>query len=271
MERPPEPFFDRLGDAYTPGGHARGPWGDTINGRLVGGLAALALENGHGADGFRPARLTVDMFRPAAMEPLTVRTVSIREGRRIRLADATLSQNGVDVARATVVFLRRSEQPPGQVWSAPHPPDRPPTRPADTAADHPMIMWRDSEGGTAESSHLPGRSAERRKVWIRENRPLVAGTELTPFVRAALAGDITSPLTGWGTEGLQYINVDYTLLLARLPTGQDIGLVATDHLSSDGIAVGTAVIKDHLGPFGSCSITALANPAGFRVPAPSTR
>lgn len=272
MERLPVPFFTRLGDdTYMPSSHALGPWGETISGRLVGGLAAQALESTHGADGFQPARLTVDMFRPAAMSAVVVSTVSVREGRRIRLADATLSQNGVDVARATVVFLRRSEQPPGEVWSAPRPPDRPPARPADTGADHPMTMWRETDGdaeGSSEPSAWTG--TERKRVWIRENRALVAGEEPTPFVRAALAGDLTSPLTGWGTAGLQYINVDYTLLLSRLPTGQDIGLVATDHLSSDGIAVGTAVVQDHQGPIGSCAITALANPTGdLRAPAGS--
>lgn len=269
MESPLEPFFTRAGDAFAPSRAALGPWGETINGRLVGGLAGRALEAAHGAEGFQPARLTVDMFRPAAMTPLTMQTAGVREGRRIRVADASLAQNGVEVARATMVFLLRTEQPPGEVWSAPRPAGGPPERPADTPPDAPMAMWRESDGdATAPASPLPGWSgAGRKSVWIRENRALVAGEELTPFVRAALVGDITSPLTGWGTAGLQFINVDYTLVLTRLPDGEDIGLAATDHQSTDGVAVGTAVMRDRHGPIGSCAITALANPnGGFRIP-----
>lgn len=272
MESPPEPFFTRIGDTFAPGRHARGPWGEIINGRVVGGLAARALEIAHGLEEFQPARLTVDMFRPAAMSPVTVDTVSVREGRRIRVADATLSQNGVGVARATAVFLRRSEQPSGRIWSAQWPSATPPPLPEDLNPDHPMIMQPSSDGDSTESTAVPGwNGADRKRAWIRENRALVGGEDLTPFVRAAMAGDAASPLTGWGSEGLQFINADYTLLLSRLPEGPDIGLEAMDHLSVDGVAVGTALVRDHRGPIGNCSITALANPAGFRMPTSSTR
>lgn len=50
-----------------------------------------------------------------------------------------------------------------------------------------------------------------------------------------------------------------TLTLARLPIGQGIGLRADDHLTSRGIAVGTATLFDHLGAAGKCSVTAISN------------
>src|SRR5699024_11163409 len=53
---------------------------------------------------------------PVRNEPLVVRTEEIRSGNRIRVADARLLQDGKAVARATLVQLRRGEQPPGRVW-----------------------------------------------------------------------------------------------------------------------------------------------------------
>jgi hypothetical protein len=69
---------------------------------------------------------------------------------------------------------------------------------------------------------------------VCESRPLVEGEPLTPFTRAALAGDVTSPLTHWGTNGLQFINADYTLTLSRLPEGPFIGWQPSTHYSHGG-------------------------------------
>jgi hypothetical protein len=63
----------------------------------------------------------------------------------------------------------------------------------------------------------------------------------------------------WGTEGVQYINTDITLTLARQPVSREIGLSATDRVEYDGIAVGTVEVFDRAGPLGTSMVTALAN------------
>ena len=61
-------YFQSAGSGVVPFAHVHVPWGDDmLHGRLLGGLAARALEAEHGAPGWRAARLTVDLFRPAAM------------------------------------------------------------------------------------------------------------------------------------------------------------------------------------------------------------
>jgi hypothetical protein len=102
-------------------------------------------------------------------------------------------------------------------------------------------------------------------VWLRDLTPLVGGVALTPFVRAAIAGDVASSLTHFGSAGLQFINADYSLTLARLPDGDHIGLTALTHYSHDGVATGAATVFDRNGPIGSATATALANP-GFAPP-----
>ena len=49
---------------------------------------------------------------------------------------------------------------------------------------------------------------------------------MTPFTRAAMAGNVASSLTHFGSGGLHFINADYTLTLSRLPDGPYIGLAA---------------------------------------------
>jgi hypothetical protein len=102
---------------------------------------------------------------------------------------------------------------------------------------------------------------------VRDIRPLIAGEELTPFTRAAMAGDMVSSLTHYGTAGLEFINADYTLTLSRLPQGPYLGLAASTHFSHAGVATGTATIVDQYGPIGSGVANALSNP-GFNPPHP---
>jgi len=78
LEQAVQMVTSRLADAYriadrgrlVPGAHAQGPWSPgMLHGRLLAGLAALAIERDHGVEGFVPVRLTVDMFRSPSMEP----------------------------------------------------------------------------------------------------------------------------------------------------------------------------------------------------------
>lgn len=97
-------------------------------------------------------------------------------------------------------------------------------------------------------------------AWIRQIRPLVAGRETTPFTRAVMCGEVTSPMTHWGTGGLRHINADYTLTLSRLPEGDYIGLAALSQHSAAGIATGTATVFDVHGPIGTAVAVAPAQP-----------
>ena len=114
-----------------------------------------------------------------------------------------------------------------------------------------MLVWT-----YGKDAHTPGpgfgldawQHAGPKYIWVRDIRPLIDGEELTPFTRAAMAGDMVSSLTHYGTEGLQFINADYTLTLSRLPEGPYLGLAALTHYSHDGVATGVATIVDQLRP-----------------------
>lgn len=261
----PPAYFLPDGDALVPTVLAKGPWGQSISGNFVGGVLGHAIERDAGAPGLQPARLTVDLLRPAPLEPLRVRTRVLREGRRLKLVDAEVLQSDVVVARASALFLRAGEQPPGSVWTSPVSMPAPPPDRDEPPTTVPMLVW--AYGTDPES---PGRSFDLTQwrhdgpkfVWLRDVTPLVEGVPMTPFTRAAMAGDVASSLTHYGTEGLHYINADYTLTLSRLPEGQDIGLAALTHSSHDGVGTGTAALFDRRGQIGSATASTLANP-GF--------
>jgi hypothetical protein len=94
---------------------------------------------------------------------------------------------------------------------------------------------------------------------MRDYHPLVAGEPLTPLVRIGLAGDLVSPVGNSGSEGLGFINADYTIYLARHMRGELIGIQPHGHLSDSGVAVAHCIAHDIDGPFAFLATTAVAN------------
>lgn len=116
-EKPGTAYFDRRGESFHPRSIARGGWGPSLSGHVVGGLLGWTVERFVNDPDFLPARLTVDLPRPCAIEPIEVQTREIRSGKRLRLVEAVIHQEGKVVAQASGLFLRRGEQPPGDIWS----------------------------------------------------------------------------------------------------------------------------------------------------------
>ena len=257
-------YFLRDEDRYVPTAIARGGWGPTVSGHAVGGLLAWAAESAVDDPQLHPARLTVDLPAPMALEPVELHTRVHHERRRLRLVEVVLIQQGVTVARGSALFLRRGQQPEGEVWTAPV---QMPPLPVEQNGNHPSLFIRTYGWGVGVQNPDPDwdDSPGPKYTWLEETRPLVDTEPLSAFTRAAMAGDVTASIANWGTRALQFINVDYTLTLSRLPEGPHIGLASQTHYSNDGIATGSAVLVDHSGPIGSCMSVALAH-SGFRPP-----
>jgi hypothetical protein len=244
-------FFDPTDAGLVPHPDARGPWAqDMMHGRLLAGLAAWAIEREHGDAAFLPARLTVDLYKNPRMEPTSVATTVVRAGGRVRAIDAVLHVGGVEVARASTLWLRRNEAhvDRGEVhtpaWDAAPPDDA-------------VIEF----GGAFEVKSI-GRDRAfgapmPRRTWLRDTRPLVAGEAMTPFVRAALAADFASPLANSHAGGLDFINADLTLHLGRLPVGDWIGFDVAERVVHEGVSVVSCRFHDLGGPIGWSSACAV--------------
>jgi hypothetical protein len=265
-------FFVTDGNGYMPTPLARGPWGPSLSGNYVGGLLARAVEHDVDDADLQPARLTVDLLRPVALQPLQVHSSIVRDGRRLRLVDVVMTQNEVMVARASALLLRRGEHAAQEVWTTPVMMPAIPAEPDTLTDDLPMFLHsygRDPVAGSPGVGVTEWRHDGQKFAWVRETKLLVDDEPLSPFTRAVMAADITSSLTHWGTNGLQFINADYTTTLSRLPEGVYIGLASVTHYDHAGVATGVATLFDEMGPIGSGLATALANP-GF-APPPSSK
>ncbi|BBY16154.1 acyl-CoA thioesterase domain-containing protein [Mycolicibacterium litorale] len=241
--------------AFVPTRFAQSHWGDDhLNGPAVVGLAAQVLELEYGLDDFLPTRLTVDLFKAARGVPTTAKTNLVRDGRRVRNSECELVQDGVTVARATLVQYRRAEAPRGAEWVPPGDFDVP----ADVDPSRAIHLGSDGQGWT--HAIVDHQNTARKRSWSRSIQ-VVAGTENSPFVRAVVAAEGTSLVTNLGTAGVGYINGDLTVALSRLPVDEWVGVQADSHWVSDGISVGTATLYDRRGAFGSGMVTAVSNPA----------
>jgi acyl-CoA thioesterase len=76
-----------------------------LQGSAFGGLMVRALERS-AAPGMVPARLSVDLWRPVTRERLTASVAVLREGRKARTVEASLTQADKSVARCTAVYLK---------------------------------------------------------------------------------------------------------------------------------------------------------------------
>jgi len=253
------PYFELSEGEFLPGPLTRSPWSpDMLHGRLLAGLAARAVEQGHAGEVFQVARLTVDLFRSPPVAPVRVETSLVRDGRRVRTVNCVLWIGGREVVRAHALLLRRGEQPTGQVWteppwSAPGPEELPPPAPSDEprgfgAPELRMV----SPGGFTDHG--------QKRLWLRERRALVAGEPLSPVARIVMAADLANPLANWSDAGLQFINADLTVYLVRDAATEWIGLEVAGHLSDAGVAFGHCNLYDIGGPIGHCSVAAAANP-----------
>jgi hypothetical protein len=252
--------FHLNGDFLVPNDIARSSWsknqmhGVAVSGALARGLEQRMAETG--LDSLRPARLTVDLFRPATMDPCLVSVEVVRQGRRICLLDAVLTQDGEKVARASAIFLQATESATGEVWA---PTERPVPPPLDLVppSEEPRVPFFHSSAGWSQkfSEH---QNSSRKTSW-NAALAVVSGERVTPFQAAASVADGASLVTNWGSRGVEYINTDITLTLARRPEGVEIGLAALDRVEHDGIAVGTAAVFDRAGQLGNAVVTSLAN------------
>lgn len=250
-------FFRIDGSQLVPSPEARSPWSDQmLHGRLLAALAARVAESAP-ADGLVPARLTCDMFRAAPIEPLSVESDVVRDGRRVRSLGVLISCAGVEVARTSILMLRSGEGPEGTVWSptpweAPDPESLPEASPPEGGRSFPLDIRRVGEGEFW--------SFGRKRAWVREVAELVEGESFGPFARLVAAADLANPFANSGDHGLAFINADLTVYATRPPSSEWVGLDVTTHIGDGAVAVGACDLYDRRGRLGTATVASVANP-----------
>jgi hypothetical protein len=239
------------GARFLPTDLARGPWmPEALHGGPPGALLASRLERTAGGEGMHVARVTVELLRPVPVRPLTITTRLTRPGRKVQLVEGVLFDGEQEVARATLLRIRRADiaLPAGLERAAPPPGPSQGTTPVQRASYRAFhsdgVEHRFVRGGLAE----PGPATD----WIRLRVPLVDGEDTSALARVVAVADfgngvswVVSPL-----EGYQFINPDLTVYLHRHPATEWVCLEAVTHAEPHGVGLAESRLWDESGHIG---------------------
>jgi Thioesterase-like superfamily len=206
----------------------------------------------------RLARVAIDILRPVPVGPLTVRTRTLRPGKRVALLEAVMESDGQEVLVARGWRIARLDDGPivARDGSAPElpPGEQEPRFPGGNMAGYlTQIEWR-FDGGNFDE---PGPC----KAWGRPRIPLLPGEELTPMSRTLLLADSGSGVSmTLDPTAFIFINVDLTVILQRDPVGEWLLLDALTTTGGTGTGLADTLLSDTSGVVGTGIQTLLVAP-----------
>jgi hypothetical protein len=255
-----DPIFRTEGGLLVPSGHARSPWDP--NQQHGGAPAALAVRVIEAlAPEMQVARLTVEFLGTVPLEALLVEAEIWRPGRRMQLAQATISlADGRTACRASAVLLHRQ-----QLEGLPAGTGGPPL--AQGPEEGRLEEWDDPAAEAFYRTAMDMRwvagtwAKGPGTVWFRFARPVVDDEEPSPAMRAAAAADFgngISQMLGFGRW--LFINTDLTVQLHRQPEGEWVAVDAETILQPGGVGLARSILHDTRGPVGTGAQTLYVAP-----------
>jgi hypothetical protein len=244
------PIFERDGSRFLPTTATQGPWDPrSQHGGPPTMLLARELERLPAPGPMVVVRLTVELLRPIpSSRPLLAAASVLRDGRRVQLSEASLHSDGEAVARAMALRIRDRELGTGLEQSDESPPDPDgfetwsfPSGEAGYGIE--AVEIRMVFGDMA----APGPAA----MWVRLKRPLVAGEEPSPLVRAAAAADFGNGISSvlpW--DRYLFINPDLTISLHREPVGEWVFMSSRTFIGDRGRGLSESELSDVRGRIG---------------------
>jgi Thioesterase-like superfamily len=237
----------------------RGPWDPGA--QHAGPPSALLgreIERLADGEGFQVGRITLEILKSVPIGPVRVEAEVVRPGKRVRMIEASLSDEQGELMKARAWQLRRGEiEIPARVVSTPGPPPGPDEgdqlgffATGQDVGYHTAMEWRSVGGGFLESGPAT--------VWMRMRCPLVAGEEPTPLQRTLVAADVgngISAVLDW--QRYVFVNVDLSVHLERMPEGEWVCVDAVTLPQPSGIGTAESVLFDERGRIGRAAQTLL--------------
>ncbi len=241
--------------------YTRGPWDPLY--QHAGPPAALlgrAIERLDDGDDFTVARLTVELLRSVPLGVLTVEARLARPGRRVQLAEASLSDDEGVIATARAWRIRRTNTAAEE--SAPEPGAF--AAAADLAPSAEFDPW----GGPSYFSAVEWRIAAGEfmrpgpaTVWMRMRGALVDGEAPSPLSRVLVAADSGNGVSmELDLQTHLFINTELTVHLHREPVGEWICLDARTRIGPAGVGIATSTLFDSVGRVGVASQALVVRP-----------
>lgn len=264
-----EHIYERDGELYAPTRWAGSPWSaETQHGGPVAGLFARGAEACAAESELQLARLTIDLCRPVPKQPLRLATRWVRRGRKLGLAELTLSRGDDEIARASALLLvPRPELRSAWREAAPPPP---PVESAEALEFMPVGLREQWPPGF----HLSVQARVARDeigpaAWLTTPLDLVAGDATSPQVRFAMLSDLTFAMGmriaflrgSVSSRALQtrFINADITLYRERDPEGDWVAFRLATMADAAGVGVAEVVQFDRAGRIGRSLQALVAN------------
>lgn len=235
----------------------RGPWDVRMqHGGPPSALLARAVDHaiGEERDAWVPARTIVELLRPVPIARLTVAPSIESRGRQAIRARATLSHEGVEIARLRAILLKATEPDPALVRA----PAGDPFPAPDAWPGFVFDFFLDPVGyhTSMELRTVDAWPSARMRSWSRMRVPLVAGETPSGWERALVFADAahgTAPALDPKRHTL--VNPDLELSLVRRPVGEWIALDVTTTTT----AIGTGLTRSRvLDVDGECGATSAA-------------
>lgn len=242
-------FFVPSANGFTPTELPVSPWNPAaMNGVAVAGLLAHLVETAAPTTSQPMAfgRLTFDFLGPIPFAELTPAFRVLRDGRNVQILEAEMLHAGRVCARAQALRVRVAETVSYEIpTQAPNPESLPRVLGATLGvlihADRRFVAGPDRLSG-------PG------SAWIKFDFELIAGTALTPLVRAAMLSDFPGGV-GNIPQVPRYTrpNLNNVLNLTREPQGEWLLIEAVTESSGNGLGIATATLSDRHSRFGNVS------------------
>lgn len=261
-----EVFFEPDGSgAYRATRATAGPWSERAqHGGPPAALAVRDMERHEPDERLRLARVAVDILRPIPVDTVTVRTRTLRRGKRITLLETVMESRGQEVLYARgwriarsdgVPVIARNADTPAIPASAPLP-----YFPGGFMAGYlAAIDWRVVSGGFGR----PGPS----RAWARARIPLVPDEALSAMARTLLIADSGSGVgAALDPTRFQFMNVDLTVVTQRDPAGEWLLLEPLTTMGGQGTGLAETRISDRDGVVGTGLQTLLVAPVAGDAP-----
>ncbi|MGH7722906.1 MAG: thioesterase family protein [Candidatus Dormibacteria bacterium] len=244
-------FYLPDGDRFRSTDWTRGPW--DARHQHAGPPAALlgrAVEHLGDGEAFMVARLSVELLRSVPLGVVGVAARIVRPGRRVQLAEATLSDDDGDIALARAWRIRRGDTAAEQSRDEPPPcagPDHCPPSPDFDPWGGPSyfsaLEWRTASGGFLS----PGPAT----VWMRMKGQLVLGERPSPLSRVLVAADSGNGVSmELPLQTHLFINTELSVHLFREPEGDWVCLEARTRIGPEGVGLATSTLYDGRGRIG---------------------
>ncbi|HBD11327.1 MAG TPA: hypothetical protein DCZ13_04215 [Porticoccaceae bacterium] len=261
-------LFVRDGDYFIPTETACSPWGpQTLHGGASTALMVAAMEDRFNADEMQLSRLTVDLFHPVPRAPLTVECEAVRDGKRLKVFDASIRHDGLEICRASALVLRKqSVVVPAAVKNEPGLPeniDRARQQaPIEGIGEVPRTRTRTLKSNLSPGLHtvIPLKpvfldiGVGHGCSWLRLPVPVIEGRDNSPLLQVMALADFANGFSQVHlSEEVGFINADLTVNLYRMPESEWLCIEAEAFPQAAGLSMVATTLYDERGAIGRVS------------------